>query len=452
MRFRSPVQLGLIILLTLSLFFTASLAQSPPRKKKKIKDFGSSLKRLQWNSQKNAVVEIERTGILTRNSDEDDVIRIDTSLVTCDVLVVDRHGQNVSGLTAEDFVVTEDGELQKVGHFLLGNSATLPRTIVLIIDYSGSQRPYLESSVTAAKILVDKLGPYDQMAIVTDDVDLLVNFTDDKKKLKKHLDELVERTRFKKGFFGIGSGIRFGRSAQYSALLATLREAFDDDELRPIVVFQTDGDELLNLRNSPIVPTVAPGLPPDLYEEDEQVQRLRRQAQQDNLRDYSIDDVYRAAENSRATIYTVIPGYKLIGLTPDQQVERMRVEDDRRLRVLETALKPEAFTERKAYLQDRRKRTPVVAVKFRARELARIQSALAEVATLAGGWTEFLESPLQANDIYSRILSDINQRYMVGYYPSNKEHDGKLRKIDFKVKGHPDYSILGRRSYFAPSR
>ena len=76
----------------------------------------------------------------------------------------------------------------------------------------------------------------------------------------------------------------------------------------------------------------------------------------------------------------------------------------------------------------------------------------AGVAALTGGWTEFLERPEQAEGIYARIFTDINQRYIVGYYPTNKERDGKRRKIDFAVKAHPDYQIFGRRSYFAPNQ
>jgi hypothetical protein len=52
--------------------------------------------------------------------------------------------------------------------------------------------PYLDNSVKAAKLLVDKLGPKDMMAIVTDDVELIQEFTTDKKKLKEKLDKLVE--------------------------------------------------------------------------------------------------------------------------------------------------------------------------------------------------------------------------------------------------------------------
>lgn len=81
-----------------------------------------------------------------------------------------------------------------------------------------------------------------------------------------------------------------------------------------------------------------------------------------------------------------------------------------------------------------------------------MQAALSGVAALTGGWTEFLERPVQAEGIYARIFTDINQRYIVGYYPTNKERDGKRRKIEFAVKGHPEYQIYGRRSYFAPSQ
>ncbi len=180
---------GLIALLTLTLL-TVSLAQSP--NKKKIKDFGSSLKRLKWDPEKNTAV--DQSNKQSQELNEGDVITIDTSLVSTELLVLDKQGNAVSGLTADDFFITEDDAPQKVGHFLRGDSANVARTIVLIIDYSGSQLPYIKNSVTAAKVLVDKLGSRDRMAIVTDDVEMLIDFTSDKKELKEKLDELLERT------------------------------------------------------------------------------------------------------------------------------------------------------------------------------------------------------------------------------------------------------------------
>ena len=115
----------LVALVTLSL-----LAQSPP-KRKKVKDFGSTLKRWKWNPQKNAA-EI-RSDKKETVLDEGDVIRIDTSLVSSDLLVLDRKGNSVAGLTAADFVIAEDGVPQSVGHFFNGDNVNVPRTIVLLM-------------------------------------------------------------------------------------------------------------------------------------------------------------------------------------------------------------------------------------------------------------------------------------------------------------------------------
>jgi hypothetical protein len=79
----------------------------------------------------------------------------------------------------------------------------------------------------------------------------------------------------------------------------------------------------------------------------------------------------------------------------------------------------------------------------------KMQQAAEGVADLTGGQTFFLEQPDQAGDIYSRILSDVNRRYVIGYYPTNKATDGKRRKVAIEVRNHPDYIIQGRKSYIA---
>jgi hypothetical protein len=81
----------------------------------------------------------------------------------------------------------------------------------------------------------------------------------------------------------------------------------------------------------------------------------------------------------------------------------------------------------------------------------KIQAALAAVSNSTGGWAMVLEEPSQADQIYSKIFSDINRRYLVGYYPTNKEHDGKRRKIEVTVRDHSDYTVVGRKWYYAPS-
>ncbi|HEU4714168.1 MAG TPA: VWA domain-containing protein [Pyrinomonadaceae bacterium] len=434
------------ILLLLLLLPGLCIAQT--REKPKLKDFGSSLKKLKWDPEKNATAEVNYGS----TTDDDDVITIETSLVVSELLVLDKQNRPVEGLKQSDFLITEEDTPQQVGHFLLGDNRSLPRSIVLIIDYSGSQFPYIKNSVAAASVLVDKLGPYDRMAIVTDDVEVLADFTNDKRELKKKLNTLVEKSKGSDGgFLGLG-GIRrqFGKSAQYSALMATLKEAFDDEDQRPIVIFQTDGDEATYLRNSIIVPTVPPDLPPQLVAKVQSEVEQRRELQRNSMTEFSLDDVYRAVEKSRATIYTVVSGAKLIGLTPEQQLATLIAEDERAVNEMLPTLSKKAREAFAASQEARKKVVPIQVLRMRSDENARLQEALAAVAPLSGGWTEFLEQPSQAQGIYTRILSDISQRYIVGYYPTNKERDGKRRRINFEVKGHPEYTILGRRSYYAP--
>jgi VWFA-related protein len=449
MRLKISFPLMTVVAVSLTSILATSFAQTPQKKRPKLKDFGSSLKRLKWDPTKNETVETRRPNETNTSSDEDDVVRIETNLVTSDILVVDQKGNIVSGLTANDFVITEDGEPQEVGHFHLGDNISIPRTIVLIIDYSGSQFPYLRNSVDAAKLMVDKLTPRDRMAIVTDDVELLVDFTDDKVKLKEKLESLVDRVK-DKSIFGFGSPRKFGKSAQYSALMATLNEAFLEEDLRPIVVFQTDGDEVFHMMNPVVTSALPPDLPEDLRQELKPLeeQRLQKQLLQPKLQ-FSLADVYRAVDRSRATIYTVVPGFRLIGHSPEKQIEKIRSNIDQRNAEFLAKANEKQKNDLLSYQERWRVRSPLN-LAFQAKLIVTIQTALAAVAPRTGGWTEFLEKPEQAEGIYKRIFADINQRYIIGYYPTNKEHDGKRRKIRFEVRDRPDYQILGRDYYYAP--
>jgi VWFA-related protein len=443
--FRSFVMVRNLITILLILFVaTSHFAQTPP---KKHKDFGSSLKRLQWDPIKKEVVTAEP--VKTQNADEDiDVIRVETSLVAWEVLVVDDKGNNIRGLTGDDFVVTENDQPQTVGYFLLGDNKTVPRRVVLVIDYSGSQLPYIRNSIDAAKLLVDKLSPQDRMAIVTDDVELLVDFTTDKNLLKKKLESLFKKTRWHNNFF-LGESRTLGKSEQYSALLATLSEMFENNDQRQIIVFQTDGDQVYRLRD-PIIP---PALPPDLPEETRdfaEANLARRIQELENARaPFSLADIYRATEKSRATIYTVIPGIKLVGLPEQERIKRVQTQFQTARN--EILAKADARVKERVEAGDLRWRTFSPAnMQARATEAYKVQLALAALSLRTGGWTDFLETPQQASAIYSRIFDDINQRYTIGYYPTNKDHDGKRRTISVTIKNHPEYVIVGRRSYYAP--
>jgi VWFA-related protein len=348
-----------------------------------------------------------------RAADEDDVVRVDTDLVVAAVLVLDGESKIVTGLSKEDFVVKEDNSLQEVASVSLGDSKDVPRSIVLIIDYSGSQLPYIQTSIEAAKMLVDKLNPKDRMAVVTDDVNLLVDFTSDKDLLKMRLESL--KTNALSG--------SVGASDQYDALLATMTELFSPEDARPIIIFQTDGDELEALKGGSPQPYNTFSLP----------------------RKFGLEDILTATERSRVAVYSVISGVRFFGVPQSELLERAQADWQNRANAqlqmrrtsnntpprIESTTLPDEVLQQQANIWLRR------------------HTALAAVAKFTGAWTEFLEEPNQADEIYNRILTDIDRRYVIGYYPTNRARDGKRRKVQIEIRNHPEYVVWGQKTYFA---
>ncbi len=344
---------------------------------------------------------------------EEDVVRVDTDLVVAAVLVLDGEGKIVTGLSKEDFVVREDDGLQEVTTVSLGDSKDVPRSIVLIIDYSGSQLPYIQTSIEAAKMLVDKLNPKDRMAVVTDDVNLLVDFTSDKDLLKTRLESL--KTNALSG--------ALGSSDQYDALLATMTELFSPEDARPIIIFQTDGDELESLKGGSPQPYNAFSLP----------------------RKFGLEDILTATERSRVAVYSVISGVRFFGVPQAELLKRAEADLVNRRNAnqqLQRALNHSPARVGPAKLPDE-------ILQQQANVWLRRHTALAAVARFTGAWTEFLEEPSQADEIYNRILTDIDRRYVIGYYPTNRARDGKRRKVQIEIRNHPEYIVWGQKTYFA---
>lgn len=400
-------------LLITALIFALSASSITAQSAEKPFPFGSSLKG-------EAKEQISQKPI-EADSRVEDIVRVNTSLVSLDILVKDASSSRyITGLTKDDFVIAEDNELQTVASLTIGDDAArLPRSIVLIFDRSQSQFAYLDASIDAAKALVNQLAPSDEMAIVTDDVELAIGFTKEKKKLKKTLDSLRKLTV--NGYHT--------RSKQFSALLATLRELIGAERKRPIIIFQTDGDEAVRWENQ------------------------RPSA-------YDLNTVYSEAEKSRVRIYTVIPDIRMIDVPPEEIAKRGELVAERR-RLARAKYKDMWFgLERLPPKPDPKSSNSLELpeglrqrfLEMGTRNMIKGQTAAARVADLTGGWTSFLESEKDASEVYGRILEDINHRYVISYYPTNKTIDGGLRKVRIEVRGHPEYVVEGRTSYYAIPR
>lgn len=396
-----------------ALTFLTAWAQTPlPQKTPAREPFGSSLKRAGGLRHDAAEVKDERTIADDGLPEPVETIHVDTLLVSLNVVVTDEtESRFITGLRPEDFLIVEDGVPQQLATLTLGHDALrLPRSVILIFDWSFSQLPYLEESVNAAKTLIDQLAATDQMAIVTDSIFLLVDFTSDKKRLKSALDELLKQVK---------NGWR-GQSKQFSALLATLRELIDTETRRPIIIFQTDGDESSVLKDPPLARTASSSV-------------------------FYMSDIYGEVEKSRAKIYTVIPGERFFGLPDEERIARSRRAMARNI---ESWYKANRRAERPRQLP----RVPDKLAQMMMDKYAQNQEAAARVAELSGGWTEFLDTPERAAGIYGRILADINNHYILGYYPTNKQRGSQLRRVRVSVRNHPEYKVHGRQSYYAMPR
>ncbi len=119
---------------------------------------------------------------------DDQPIKVDTVLVNIPVIASDRQGRYVAGLKKENFSIIQDGEKQEIEFFA---DEKAPMNVVILIDVSGSTRPFLDNIKSSARDFVKIFRPEDQGMIVTFDggMNVLQEFTSDQKKLSKAINE-----------------------------------------------------------------------------------------------------------------------------------------------------------------------------------------------------------------------------------------------------------------------
>ena len=98
--------------------------------------------------------------------EEDEVVRVETNLVTTPVSVLDRNGRFIAGLTKKDFKIYEDGKPQAITYF---QSSEQPFTVILMIDTSPSTRYKIDEIHYAAVTFVNQLRPTDKVMVIAFD-------------------------------------------------------------------------------------------------------------------------------------------------------------------------------------------------------------------------------------------------------------------------------------------
>lgn len=422
MRSRRRLLLFVLTLFVLSLIPCQPVRalQSKDSQKPKREEFGSSLKNLEWDAQKRMAVEKAiHNEVESEKASAEEVIKLETTLAVFPVLVTDRNGRAVSGLEKENFLVTEDGIAQDVAFFALGDDVARPRSIVLVLEWSNTAH-CVEENLKAAEYLISQLGPEDKVAVVTGNLKLVCDFTKDKAEVTARLRALQQKAK---------RGIRRlpAEQFEFTTLFAVLKELIDEEDEQSIILFQTDSGESIFLR--------------DQINADRPVSpRIKRKI--------GLADFDAVIERKRATIYPILTWFYCFN--------KEMSEDEHTRMILQTA---------RLHGYSIRPKDDLKEMIEQDRASSRVMNRLAE---LSGGSVFCLEVPPvkrnfwgrrkempsmdHATSIYSQILSTINQRYVIGYYPTNQTRDGKRRRVQILVRDHPEYTVHSRSHYYDPAQ
>jgi VWFA-related protein len=131
---------------------------------------------------------------------DEDVIRIDTDLVTFEATVTDANGQPVRGLKSKDFRILEDGVERPVAFFEQQRRENFarPMSVVFALDVSGSMTyEELLKLRSALNIFTERLANSDSYFAVMAfgmEVKTLQSFTNNNQKLGRSFDKLLRET------------------------------------------------------------------------------------------------------------------------------------------------------------------------------------------------------------------------------------------------------------------
>ncbi|MEP7036709.1 MAG: VWA domain-containing protein [Acidobacteriota bacterium] len=155
---------------------------------------------------------------------DDDVIKVDSSVVRLNVGVVDDKGRPITRLNKENFTVYEDGVKQNILQF---EPTVAPFSLVMLLDMSGSTLGFRETIRQSASRFIDALAPEDRVAVVEfyDKVNLRNDFTTDRRIIANSINVANGR----------------GKTQLYKAIDFAVDKLAKEGKRRKAIIVLTDG-------------------------------------------------------------------------------------------------------------------------------------------------------------------------------------------------------------------
>ena len=198
--------------------------KSPQKPPVLINSSPSKSPQIQTSSDKNTKPQTSTGQTSDEVIDDDEVIKVETELVTIPVTVYDRQGRFIPGLRQSDFKVFEDGKEQEIAYFA---TTEQPFTVVLLLDVSNSTKFKIDEIQNAAIAFVRQLKENDRVMVISFDEQIHV---------------LTEPTNDR---YRIASAIRSanfgGGTSLYDAVNFAVNRKLSRIEGRKAIVLFTDG-------------------------------------------------------------------------------------------------------------------------------------------------------------------------------------------------------------------
>jgi VWFA-related protein len=322
---------------------------------------------------------------------EGDVLRVDTTLVTVPVSVLDRQGRFIPNLKREDFTLLENGDEQSIAFF---ETAEKPFTVALLLDTSASTQFKLSEIKAAALEFAKQLRPQDRVLVVTfnSEVLLLTEPTNDLGLMEETIEEFVHT----------GTATRL-----YDAVDLAISERLNRIKGRKAIVLFTDGVDTASQQASY----------QSTLEQVEELDALIYPVQ------YDTSDYMRAMQgaNNRTTTTTTTTKRGWFGSTTTTQTQSGPANGGASI----PGTTKEDYDRANVYLH--------------------------ALADKTGGRLYQANDTRQLADAFARIAEELRRQYTLGYYPKTASvADGERRAIRVRVR-QPNLAVKARNSYVKSS-
>lgn len=158
---------------------------------------------------------------------EDEIIRVETDLVTLTATVTDKNGRYRADLKQSDFTIYEDGAKQETAYFNTGDR--VPVSLGIIFDTSGSMEDKIEGVEDAVEHFVTNVSSNDEIFLVrfSSDAALVQDFTADRSLILRAVKSLDAR----------------GGTALYDAITLGLQKVREGKNKKRALLLLTDGND-----------------------------------------------------------------------------------------------------------------------------------------------------------------------------------------------------------------